>query len=352
MKQETIVSYLAKQSNFIDCNDLAQHMNSKTQKSLCVYTHEHVIIRSFNSVEPDLFLNCIDCIKDLKHPCIIPFIGYMISDDIECTKYYVITKYMGSNSLQDIIAKHNNGIAPDDWDLLQKIKILYGVSSALQYIHGKDIVHGKLSASNVVLDQDFQPYITDTMINKFSQNDIGHDTIYIAPELLRDSKDYSTKTDIYAFGILALQVLSGKINAYEGILEEHSQLIDYFQGGNLENIPAIIRDIIMKCLSINQENRPSLEYIMSKLDEAVNSLENQTDTSNYAKFQNQLLINNDNEEIIDLKLSADKGDVTSMFVYACACLKGQNLYEAVRYFRLAAKNGNEQAFEKQPRRKT
>ncbi|KIJ06544.1 hypothetical protein PAXINDRAFT_103317 [Paxillus involutus ATCC 200175] len=97
-----------------------------------------------------------------------------------------------------------------DLDLLDRLKLLCDMANGLDYLHGQKVIHGDLTSANVLINAEFlgTSYFTDSSR--------GH-VRWAAPELF-DLANYDTprailneKTDIYSFGSLMLQVLSGKV---------------------------------------------------------------------------------------------------------------------------------------------
>lgn len=103
MEQVILDQYLVKSSNFVDSYEIVQHNESETSKARYQNTNDLVIIRTFHSINGtksvDDFKKYIRCIIDLKHPCIIPFIGYILPDDNYNQSCSIVTKYVENESL-------------------------------------------------------------------------------------------------------------------------------------------------------------------------------------------------------------------------------------------------------------
>ena len=103
------------------------------------------------------------------------------------------------------------------WD--QRQSILAGVASGLEYLHEdgmKCVLHRDIKSSNVMLDKDFRPYLGDFGLARLVDHNKMQKTTtpagtwgYMAPEMIQ-STQASKETDVYAFGILALEVACGK----------------------------------------------------------------------------------------------------------------------------------------------
>ncbi|RHN44383.1 putative protein kinase RLK-Pelle-LRR-XI-1 family [Medicago truncatula] len=100
----------------------------------------------------------------------------------------------------------------------KRINIVKGVASALSYLHHDftfPIVHRDVSTSNIFLNSEWQPSVSDFGIARLLQCDSSNRTIvagtigYIAPELAY-TMVVSEKCDVYSFGVMALEILLGR----------------------------------------------------------------------------------------------------------------------------------------------
>ncbi|KAG6536857.1 hypothetical protein ZIOFF_001928 [Zingiber officinale] len=108
---------------------------------------------------------------------------------------------------------------PLPWKL--RVKIAVGVARGLAYLHTTHVIHRDIKAANILLDSDFNPKLSDfglamygpTERESYLSQDVCGTYGYLAPEYLADGK-MNEKVDVYGFGILLLELLSGK-QAYE-----------------------------------------------------------------------------------------------------------------------------------------
>ncbi|XP_019097556.1 PREDICTED: probable receptor-like protein kinase At1g80640 isoform X2 [Camelina sativa] len=152
----------------------------------------------------------VEILSKLKHPNIISLLGYSTND----TARFIVYELMPNVSLESHLhgASHGSTIT---WPM--RMKIALDVSRGLEYLHEHchpAIIHRDLKSSNILLDSNFNAKISDfglavvdgpkNKIHKLSGT-VG----YVAPEYLLDGK-LTEKSDVYAFGVVLLELLLGK----------------------------------------------------------------------------------------------------------------------------------------------
>uniref|UniRef100_M1BGB9 LRR receptor-like serine/threonine-protein kinase n=1 Tax=Solanum tuberosum TaxID=4113 RepID=M1BGB9_SOLTU len=121
-----------------------------------------------------------------------------------------------------------------DWSTRKKICL--GIARGLAYLHEESslkIVHRDIKTSNILLDKDFNPKISDFGLAKLHEDDTTHISTriagtvgYMAPEYAM--RGYLTsKADIYSYGVVALEIISGKSNTNYRPTEDCVYLLDW-----------------------------------------------------------------------------------------------------------------------------
>lgn len=94
------------------------------------------------------------------------------------------------------------------------LKIAEDVAQGLAYIHqASSFIHGNLKSSNVLLGSDFEACITDYCLSTLADTSLDEDPDsigYKAPEIRKSARKATAKSDVYAFGVLLLELLTGK----------------------------------------------------------------------------------------------------------------------------------------------
>ncbi|KAL6205899.1 hypothetical protein ACLB2K_023151 [Fragaria x ananassa] len=175
------------------------------------------------------FVNEIGMISALQHPNLVRLFGCCI----EGNQLLLIYEYMENNSLARALFGCDEQRLHLDWKTRKKICI--GIARGLAYLHEESrlkIVHRDIKATNVLLDKDLNAKISDFGLAKLDEEENTHistriaGTIgYMAPEYAM--RGYLTdKADVYSFGIVALEIVSGKSNTNYRPKEEYVYLLD------------------------------------------------------------------------------------------------------------------------------
>ncbi|KAJ3700818.1 hypothetical protein LUZ61_004523 [Rhynchospora tenuis] len=122
-----------------------------------------------------------------------------------------------------------------DWT--KRFEIILGIVKGLLYLHEESpvkIIHRDIKASNILLDKKLNPKISDFgMARLFLDDDTHVETFrisgtfgYMAPEYAMNGY-LSAKTDVFSFGILVLEIISGRKNMDRNLDEDKTDLLNY-----------------------------------------------------------------------------------------------------------------------------
>ncbi|GMJ08124.1 hypothetical protein like AT2G16750 [Hibiscus trionum] len=159
------------------------------------------------------FENEIEIISSLKHKHIMPLIGVCIKDHDLISVYDLSSK----GSLEEILHGNNKAKHALSWELRYNVAV--GIAEGLNYLHNelsRPVIHRDVKSSNILLSDGFKPKISDFGLAIWGPTDssflIQADVVgtfgYLAPEYFMYGK-LSDKIDVYAFGVVLLELLSG-----------------------------------------------------------------------------------------------------------------------------------------------
>ncbi|RHZ77889.1 hypothetical protein Glove_169g33 [Diversispora epigaea] len=268
---------------------------------------------------------------------------YGITQDPETHSYMMVLEYASEGNLREYLKINFYNI---NWK--QKLYNLHWLSSRLMEIHRLDIVHQDFHPGNI-LSPDFKRYlqISDFGLSKLigadpnnpeKKNIVGV-VPYIAPEVLSGEEEYTKAADVYSFGIIAYEMVTG-FPPYPDIPHDNDLALKICNGLRPKipfHIPKLITRIIMRCWDARVTNRPTFEELEDKL------FKYYFDYRNYFEYGK----NKDSEIVIQIKkaeeFSANQESTNSTITTP---LNYQTHPQAIYTSRLP-KPKNEENFEKE-----
>ncbi|KAK9209074.1 hypothetical protein WN944_001437 [Citrus x changshan-huyou] len=231
------------------------------------------------------FLTEINVIKDIKHENLVELYGCCVEGDHRILVY----GYLENNSLAQTLLGRGHSSIQFNWQTRRNICI--GVAKGLAFLHEEvqpHIVHRDIKASNILLDKDLTPKISDFGLAKLFPANLTHISTrvagtegYLAPEYAIRGQ-LTRKADIYSFGVLLLEIVSGRCNTNRRLPYEEQYLLEmawklYERGKLVELVDASLNGdysveeahrylkIALLCTQDMPKRRPSMSTLVNML---------------------------------------------------------------------------------------
>ncbi|CAM6024896.1 unnamed protein product [Sphagnum balticum] len=237
------------------------------------------------------FLNEVILITGIRHRNLVKLKGCCLRDSQRMLVYEYVENKNLAEALWDAPSKSNFEL---DWPT--RFKICLGIARGLVYLHEEAqprIVHRDIKAPNILLDQNLNPKIGDFGLARLFPDEQSHlTTVHVAGTLGYLSPEYATrgqlteKLDIYSFGVLVLEIVSGRRNIDFKLPEEKVYLIEWAwklqEQGRLfdlvetklkeKSIEEEIKQVInigLLCIQSTPSKRPTMSNVIAMLVQAV-----------------------------------------------------------------------------------
>uniref|UniRef100_A0A0D3F2W5 non-specific serine/threonine protein kinase n=1 Tax=Oryza barthii TaxID=65489 RepID=A0A0D3F2W5_9ORYZ len=214
----------------------------------------------------------------------------------------LVYPYMPNGSVADRLRDYHHGKPSLDWS--KRMRIAVGAARGLLYLHEQcnpKIIHRDVKAANILLDESFEAIVGDFGLAKLLDRQESHVTTavrgtigHIAPEYLSTGQS-SEKTDVYGFGILLLELITGPKTLSNGHAQsQKGMILDWVREVKEENkLDKLVDrdlkdsfdfaelecsvDVILQCTQTNPILRPKMSEVLNALEANVTLPENGID---------------------------------------------------------------------------
>lgn len=238
----------------------------------------------------------VELYSKFNHPSIVPFFSFSYFGFDDEQRPAIVIKYAPNGSLDHIIHLEKQNPYVPFWDNTKILCNIYGIASALAYLHAHNIVHLDLKPANILLDEYLFPLVCDFGLSKILDKNqlnlsmsasagVRGTTTFMAPEIWNNEK-YTTACDVYSFALVVFSILTNEdpfINY--NVCQFFMKVINNGQRPELsQKIPDAFKNLITKCWAEIPEERPSFKDIVKELAENPDFLVDGVDIDKYHKY--------------------------------------------------------------------
>ncbi|KAL3344308.1 hypothetical protein AABB24_023639 [Solanum stoloniferum] len=224
----------------------------------------------------------------LSHPNLVKLLGYCWEDK----ELLLVYEFMPKGSLENHLFRRSTAIEPLSWEL--RLKIAIGAARGLAFLHSseKQIIYRDFKASNILLDGSYHAKLSDFGLAKVGPS-AGNSHVttrvmgtygYAAPEYIATGHLY-VKSDVYGFGVVLLELLTGLraldtkrpggqhnlVDWMKPMLSNKRKLKSIMdarmEGQYSSKAATLTAQLTIKCLEGEPKKRPSMKEVVEVLEQ-------------------------------------------------------------------------------------
>ncbi|XP_043689736.1 serine/threonine-protein kinase-like protein ACR4 [Telopea speciosissima] len=222
------------------------------------------------------FSSIVKSLSLAHHPHVVSIIGFSEAPG----ERILIMEFMGMKSLDFYLHENCGGAPLLDW--WRRFRIAAGVARGIEYLHegmAPHVVHGSVKPSNILFDMNFCPRVCDYGLSFLASKERGGLVGYVDDEYWKEGRGVCKASDVYGFGVVLLQLLSGR-RCEEGLVVEWAlpliramRLVEVLDPRLVlpSDMKPLIRlaKVASACVGNSRQNRPTIVQVATIL----NSLE-------------------------------------------------------------------------------
>ncbi|PSS04010.1 Serine/threonine-protein kinase [Actinidia chinensis var. chinensis] len=174
----------------------------------------------------------VAAIGRVRHKNLVRLLGYCVEGAYRMLVY----EYVDNGNLDQWLHGNVGDVSPLTWDI--RMNIILGTAKGLAYLHEglePKVIHRDIKTSNILLDRQWNPKVSDFGLAKLLCSESSHVTTqvmgtfgYVAPEYASTGM-LNEKSDVYSFGILIMEIISGRIPVDYSRPQGEVNLVDWLK---------------------------------------------------------------------------------------------------------------------------
>ncbi|GAB2267305.1 hypothetical protein Dimus_002291 [Dionaea muscipula] len=228
----------------------------------------------------------VEAIGKVRHKNLVGLIGYCI----EGVQRLLVYEFVDNGNLEQWLHGDVGPVHPLTWDI--RMKIAVGMAKGLAYLHEglePKVVHRDVKSSNILLDKNWNAKVSDFGLAKLLRSDASYVTTrvmgtfgYVSPEYASTGM-LNEGSDVYSFGILLMELMTGRSPVDYTRPPGEMNLMDWFKGmvagrcgeevfdPRIEALPSSralkrILLVCLRCIDLDVYKRPKMGQIVHMLE--------------------------------------------------------------------------------------
>lgn len=247
----------------------------------------------------------LETLSDIKHRNVVTLRGYYTAPHVNLLIYDLML-----NGSLEMVLHDRMTDQPLEWST--RINIALGTARGISYLHHDcipHIIHRDIKSSNILLDENLEPHVSDFGLANLLEVNKSHATTvvagtlgYLAPEYLETGKA-TKQCDVFSYGVVLLELVTGKRPTDEIFVEKGINLVTWVRGlmesGQVEDVlddeltdtcseedlkEAVY--IACQCLDPSPKHRPTMQQVVKMLERLAMELDNGFERVDSAGNQN------------------------------------------------------------------
>ncbi|CAL5356041.1 unnamed protein product [Camellia sinensis] len=240
----------------------------------------------------DEFEHEIGRLGNLRHPNLVGFEGYYWSSSMQL----ILSEFVPNGNLYDNLHRldypgTSTAVGNSELNWSRRFRIALGTARALAYLHhdcDPPVLHLNIKSTNILLDENYDPKLSDyglgkllPLLDNYGLTNFHNAVGYVAPELAQSLRQ-SDKCDVYSFGVILLELVTGRKPVESPVANEVVVLCEYVRGliesgtasdcfdrslrGFVENELIQVMKLGLICTSEMPSRRPSMAEVVQILE--------------------------------------------------------------------------------------
>ncbi|KAL4500391.1 hypothetical protein ABPG72_003342 [Tetrahymena utriculariae] len=182
--------------------------------------------------------------------------------------YYIVSEFCQFGDLYQYLSRNYQNLSRQNY-----LDIVIQIAQGIQYLHNINLAHRDLKPENILIkyNKGLQLVITDFGVSSIQNLKSTVGTInYMAPEILKLQQNYDKAVDIWSLGCIIFEIIyNQQLFNGQAVQQVVSQIRKFQSYEKIDDRPVIkdLNEIIKSCLSVDVEQRPSIQKILSRLTE-------------------------------------------------------------------------------------